>query len=169
MAARATLLEQVAARLAEDPEHVAPVLRLIADPDSVPAREGLSASALRTNLERLTAARAEFMAHARPGAEVRALLGGISRQALHQRVRNRRLVALHLLNTSWFPSWQFDETGVRAGVAELLEVLPDSALAADRVMQAPLAEENGRSPADLLSAGDLARALHYARTAGGER
>lgn len=169
MGAQAKLLERVAARLAEDPDRVGPVLRLIADPDAVPERVALSEAVRRVNTERLAAARQELIAHALSGEQVRELLGGISRQALHQRVRGGRLLALHVANTSWFPDWQFGPEGVRPGLSDLLAVLPDTALAADRVMRAPIPEERRRSAADLLAAGKADRALHYARTAGGDR
>lgn len=169
MGAQAKLLERVAARLAEDPDRVGPVLRLIADPDAVPERSGLPEAVLRVNAERLAAARRELTVHALTGEQVRELLGGISRQALHQRVRGGRLIALHLGNTSWFPAWQFGPDGVHPRLRELLDVLPDNALAADRVMRAPIPEERRRSAADLLAAGKTDRAVHYARTAGGDR
>ena len=169
MGARVTLLERVAARLAEDPEHVAPVLRLIADPDAVPDRPQLSDDARRQNAERLVALHTELTAHALTGEQVRQLRGGISRQALHQRVRARRLLALRLANQSWFPDWQFGADGVRPGVPEVLAVLPDSPVAADRIMRASLPEERRRSAADLLASGQTERAVHYARTAGGDR
>lgn len=169
MRAEAKLLERVAARLAEDPEHVAPVLRLIADPDTVPDNPELSESARRLNTDRLVAARTQLMDHALRGDEVRQLLGGISRQALNQRTHSRRLLALHVANASWFPDWQFGSDGIRPGVVEVLAALPHSALAADRIMRAPLAEEGGLSAADLLAAGQIDRATHYARTAGGDR
>ena len=169
MAARVTLLDRVAARLAEDPEHIAPLLQLIADPDAVPLRPQLSEQAQRQNAERLVAQRTELTAHALTGEQVRQALGGISRQALHQRVRARRLLALRLANQSWFPDWQFGPDGVRPGVPELLAVLPESPVAADRIMRAALPEEGRRSPADLLAAGKTERAVHYARTAGGDR
>lgn len=169
MGAQAKLLERVAARLAEDPDRVGPVLRLIADPDAVPERPHVGDAAVRLNAQRLAAARDELISRALTGEQVRELLGGISRQALHQRVRGGRLLALHVANTSWFPDWQFDEGGVRAGLGELLAVLPADALAADRIMRAPLPEERRRSAADLLAAGRTERAVHYARTAGGDR
>lgn len=169
MGAQAKLLQQVAARLAEDPDHVGPALRLIVDPDAVPERPALSEQATRLNAQRLNAARADFTAHALTGEQVRELLGGISRQALHQRVRGGKLIALHLGNTSWFPGWQFDPEGVRPDLAAVLAVLPKNALAADRVMRAPLPEERKRSAAELLAAGKTERAVHYARTAGGDR
>jgi hypothetical protein len=40
-------------------------------------------------------------------------------------------------------------------------------LVADAIMRQSLPEEGGRSPADLLAAGELGRALHYIRVAGG--
>lgn len=170
MGVEAELLERVAARLAEDPQHVGPVLRLIADPDVLPRRTTLSDRARDLNAQRLAAARADLTEHALRGEEVRELLGGISRQALHQRVRGGRLLALHLANTSWFPRWQFDAEGrPRQELAQLLPELPHDALAADRLMRAPLPELDGRSPADLLEAGDVELAVHYARTAGGDR
>ena len=170
MAVEAELLERVAARLAEDPQHVGPVLRLIADPDHTPRRTTLSQQAQELNLQRLTAVRTELTEHALRGEQVRDLLGGISRQALHQRVRAGRLLALHLANTSWFPRWQFDAEGrPRAELKLLLPVLPRDAVAADRLMRAPVAELGGRSPAELLAAGETELAVHYARTAGGDR
>jgi hypothetical protein len=166
----AELLERVAARLAEDPQHVGPVLRLIADPDHTPRRTTLSKQAQELNLQRLVSVRTELTEHALRGEQVRELLGGISRQALHQRVRAGRLLALHQANASWFPRWQFDAAGrPRAELKELLALLPRDVMAADRLMRAPVDELGGRSPAELLEAGETDLAVHYARTAGGER
>jgi hypothetical protein len=168
--AEAKLLERVAARLAEDPQHVGPVLRLIADPDHLPRRTTISGAARDLNAQRLASARSDFTEHALRGEQVRELLGGISRQALHQRVRAGRLLALHQANTSWFPRWQFDDEGrPRPELKQLLPALPRDALAADRLMRAPVTELGGRSPADLLESGDTELAVHYARTAGGDR
>lgn len=170
MRAEAELLERVAARLAEDPQHVGPVLRLIADPDATPRRAEVSPRARALNTQRLTAARDGLTAHSLRGEEVRELLGGITRQALSQRVRGGRLLALHLANTSWFPRWQFDAAGrPRAELARLLPLLPRETLAADRLMRTPVAEAGGRSPAELLDAAETELALHLVRTAGGDR
>jgi hypothetical protein len=56
-----------------------------------------------------------------------------------------------------------------AGLEKLLAVLPGSPLAADRLVRSPVPEERGRSVADLLAAGKLPLAVHYAGTAGGDR
>lgn len=46
---------------------------------------------------------------------------GISRQALHKKVRNGALLGVPGRGTTWFPGWQFDrDTGVRPVVALLL-------------------------------------------------
>ena len=165
-----TLLAQVRARLAEDPVRVREALTLIADPDALPARRELSETALAVNARRLSDAREEFFAHSYRGEQVRAQLGGISRQALNQRVRSGRLLALSAANTSWFPYWQFTAAGeLLPGLERLLAMLPTSPVAADRLVRSPIAEERGRSVADLLAAGKLELAIHYARTAGGER
>jgi hypothetical protein len=170
MTPTAALMAQVQARLAEDPVRVREALTLIADPDALPARRALSETARTTNTRRLAEAREEFFAHAYRGEQVRTQLGGVSRQALNQRVRAGRLIALAAANTSWFPYWQFTAQGdLVPGLEQLLRVLPASPLAADRLVRSPIAEERGRSVADLLAAGKLELAVHYAASAGGER
>jgi hypothetical protein len=166
----ASLMARVQARLAEDPVRVREALALIADPDALPARSELSSTARTVNARRLSDAREEFFAHSYRGEQVRAQLGGISRQALNQRVRAGRLLALSAANTSWFPYWQFTAQGdLLPGLERLLSVLPSAPVSADRVVRSPIPEERGRSIADLLAAGKLERAVHYARTSGGER
>ncbi len=170
MVATAALLDAVRARLAEDPQRVREALGLIVDPDALPERAGLSETALAVNARRVDQARQEFFAGACRGEDVRLRLGGVSRQALNQRVRAGKLLALTAANTSWFPDWQFaTDGGIVPGLSEMLAVLPDSPLAADRLVRAPLPEERGSSIADLIASGRLSLAVHYARTAGGDR
>lgn len=170
MTPTAALMARVQARLAEDPVRVREALSLIADPDALPARDRISNSARTVNTRRLAEAREEFFAHSYRGEQVRAQLGGVSRQALNQRVRAGKLLALSAANTSWFPYWQFTPIGdLVPGLDQLLSVLPSSPIAADRLVRSPIPEERGRSVADLLAAGKLELAVHYARTAGGER
>jgi hypothetical protein len=170
MMATAALLDAVKVRLAEDPQRVREALGLIIDPDALPDRGELSGTARAVNDRRLEQVRPQFFEGAYRGEDVRARLGGVSRQALNQRVRAGKLLALTAANTSWFPDWQFAaDGGVVPGVGDLLSVLPDSPLAADRLVRTPLPEENGRSIADLVAAGKLPLAVHYARTAGGDR
>jgi hypothetical protein len=170
MMATATLLAAVQARLAEDPDRVREALTLIADPDALPTPGQLTETARAVNDRRLATVREQFFAHSFRGETVREMLGGVSRQALNQRVRSGKLLALHAANTSWFPTWQFTDSGAPVpGLEQLLGALPTGALPADLLVRAPLPEERGRSVADLLASGKLDLAVHYARTAGAER
>lgn len=169
------LLDRVARRLRDDPSHVRPVLEVLADPDATveptagAARSEVPQLARRLNDSRRTARLAEFTAASLGSDHVAAQLGGISRQALSQRVRGGRLIALRVGLRSYFPAWQFGADGRPASGLDRL--LPDllslgSVLAADRLMRTPLEEEGDRSPADLLAAGEVDRAVHYVRIAG---
>lgn len=164
------VLEAVARRVDQD-DYVLPVLRLIADPDAVPAAAdpGSSALAVRVNAARLAARRERFRSHALGTAAVRQLLGGISRQAVAQRVARHRLLASEIAGRMYFPDWQFGPDGVQPGIDRIVAVLHAdgrSALQADAVMRTPIPEADGRSPAELVSAGRVDDALHFVTTAG---
>jgi hypothetical protein len=114
--------------------------------------------ARKVNAERLAARRAYFRAHAHPTSEVRVLLGGVTRQAVSLRVANKGLVSLELAGTSYFPDWQFGRDGRVPGLSRVLAALTSTCrgvLAADAVIRTPLEEEGGRTPAQLLAAGDI--------------
>jgi hypothetical protein len=158
--------------LEEDPAHVLPTLRLLADQDALPEAvdEKTIDLARRLNVQRLAARRAEFRARAIPTSEVRILLGGVTRQAVALRVANKGLLSLELGGTSYFPDWQFGPDGRLPGVNRVVAALTDAGrgvLAGDRLMRTPLDEEGGRTPAQLLAAGDVDGALHYITVAGG--
>lgn len=164
-----SVLEAVARRLRESPEQVLPTLRLLADPDALP-EPGASVVALakRVNAHRVEERLAAFRAGALATSEVRALLGGVSRQAVSSRVASGSLVMLEIGGRSWFPDWQFTATGVVPGLPRLLAVLVRgrrSVLAADALARTPLPEEDGLSVAELLADGRVDDAVHYASTA----
>lgn len=166
------VLEAVARRLEQEPEHVLPTLRLLADPDALadPQDEDTTTLARQVNAGRLAARRAEFRAHALATSEVRELLGGVSRQAVAQRVRNKTLLSLEIAGTSYFPDWQFGWDGPLPNLGQIIPALVSGgrgALASDALMRTPLEEERGRTPAQLLASGDIARVLHYIAVAGG--
>jgi len=166
------MLKAVARRLEEDPQHVMPTLRLIADQDALPgaADEETVELARKVNVERLAAQRAEFRAGAHPTSAVRVLLGDVTRQAVALRVANKGLLSLQLAGRSYFPDWQFGPDGPLPGLGHVVAVLTASGrgvLAADALMRAPLEEEGGRTPAQLLAAGDVTGAIHYITSAGG--
>lgn len=169
-AARAdALLARVADQLRDEPERVRPILELLVDPDALPtsdaARAEIAAAARRINRARQGQLSAAFVADSLATDEVRALLGGISRQAVSERVRSGRLLGARLGGTLRMPAWQFGPDGVVPGLAAVLAVLASrgSAVAAQAWMRTPIADEGGRSAADLVIDGELDLALHYLR------
>ena len=166
------VLEAVARRLEEDPEQVMPTLRLLADRDALPevADDRTVDLARQVNAERLATRRAEFRARAYSTAEVRVLLGDVTRQAVSLRVAKRGLLSLELAGTSYFPDWQFGPDGPLPGLNRIVAALTANGrgvLAADALMRTPLEEEGGRTPAQLLGDGDAETAVHYVTVAGG--
>jgi hypothetical protein len=164
------VLDAVADRLDTEPETVLPVLELIADPDS-PGRttKTLTATARRLNADRLRHAKAQFRAGALDTIAVRDILGGVSRQAVAQRVSHGSLLAAEIAGRLYFPDWQFTDEGPLPRLKDLIGLLVTAgrgALAADTLMRTPLPEENGASPADLLRRGQFDRAVHYVTAVG---
>jgi hypothetical protein len=165
----AELVAAVARRLEEDPS-LATTLRLLVDPESPTAAPTAPARALaaQVNAERLAERRAAFARKALTTPQVQEVLGGVTRQAVAQRVANGGLLSLEIAGRSYFPDWQFGRDGVLPGLRDLLDlrrVDARGALGADAVMRTPIEEERGRTPADLLRRGDLERARHYVSTA----
>lgn len=171
-ASNRAVMAAVRKRLADEPDRVLPALRLIADPDALvdPSDQSTVALARSLNAHRIVALLREFRARSYTTEQVRELLGGISRQAVSQRVANGRLMAVEISGRSHFPDWQFLDgrvvDGLDAVLAELGEV-GKRGLAADALMRTSLAEEGGSTPVDLLVAGDVDRAVHYVRAIGG--
>lgn len=166
------VLAAVARRLEEEPEQVLGTLRLIADPEAVPEPDDTVTVELAraVNARRLAERWSQFRARSYTTGQVRQLLGGITRQAVALRVANGRLLAADLGGRLRFPDWQFGANGVLPGLPEVLGALAEGRrgpLAADALMRTALPEEGGRSPAELLAAGDAERVAHYARAAGG--
>lgn len=171
-ASNRAVLDAVRRRLADEPDRVLPALRVIADTGAlVDDGDDTTISLARTaNTHRVVALLRELRAQAFTTAEVCALLGGVSRQAVSLRVANHRLLAVEISKRLHFPDWQFGADGVLAGVPDVVAALRDvgkSGLAADALMRTPLPEEGQRSPAELLAAGELERVLHYVRVLGG--
>ncbi|MEO8889402.1 MAG: hypothetical protein ABI301_01305 [Jatrophihabitantaceae bacterium] len=169
---RLALLTAVKQRLADDPQHVVPTLRLLVDPDALAEEaDDESLSLARTlNVHRVVALKRELRERSYSTAQVCELLGGVSRQAVSSRVANRRLFAIDISKKSYFPPWQFAADRPVAGLPEVIAALDElgqAGLSADALMRTSLPEEGGRTPADLLAAGDVERAIHYVRAVGG--
>lgn len=105
--------------------------------------------------------------------QLRALLGGVSRQALSDRVKRSTLLALKTRDgITVYPAWQFSEGQVLPGLGEVLklfaadehgEVVDAWTLAS--WLRTGLDELEGDSVSDRLRAGELEPALAAARTA----
>lgn len=164
------VLKAVRRRLEEDPAGVLPTLQLLIDPNIDPYDEG-SVSLIKTlNAYRMVSRLRELRARSLTTAEVAELLGGVSRQAVSQRVAKGRLMSIQISGKSWYPEWQFVDGRPVDRLPEVIEALHDTGLdtfTGDAVMTKPLAEEGDRSPADLIASGDVDLALHYIRIAGG--
>jgi hypothetical protein len=166
------VLDAVALRAEAEPDIVVPTLRLLADLDALPDSDdrGTVALAHTLNAQRLTARRDAFRARALGTSDVRALLGGVTRQAVASRVANKSLVSLEIGGRSYFPDWQFGPDGPLPRLPEVLVALDiehRGVLAADALMRAAITEESSRSAANLIAAGNVETALHYLRAAGG--
>jgi len=164
------VLEAVRRRLDEDPDTVLPTLRLLVDPDGNPLDESTVALAKTLNAHRVVAALREIRARSHSTAEVAEMLGGVSRQAVSQRVAKGQLMSIQISGKAWFPDWQFALGRPVERLTEVIAALVETdhdALTADAMMTNPLPEEGGRTPAELLAAGDADLALHYVWAAGG--
>lgn len=169
---RRTLLAAVERRLTQEPESVLPALRLIAYPDAIldPVDESTVALAKTLNAHRMVSRLRELRARSYTTAEVADMLGGMSRQAVSQRVAKGRLMAIQISGKAYFPAWQFVDgrpvDRLDEMIAALTEIGEDT-FSADAVMRTALPEEGGRTIADVLADGDVDLALHYVRAVGG--
>lgn len=166
------MLTAVRRRLEEDPDRVLPTLRLLIDPDATvdPFDESTVALVKTLNAYRIVASLRELRERSYSTAEVAEMLGGISRQAVSQRVVKGQLMSIQISGRSWFPAWQFRDGRPVERLAEVIEALRETehdTFSADAVMRNGLPEEGGRSPADLLAAGQIDLAIHYVWAVGG--
>lgn len=147
-----TLMDRVAEAERRDPGRIRPVLQvLVGDkPDVVTS---LRPVASPLNAARRAAAIKEFIAGSLSTEEVMARLGVATRQAVH-RLRDRgRLWGRTIGNATWYPAWQFGETGLLPDLPRLLVYLArysTDAVSADRVMRLSRPELDGRSLAEAL-------------------
>ena len=105
--------------------------------------------------------------------QVRALLGGVSRQALADRARRRTMLALRTSDGhTVYPAWQFSGRTVLPGCPEVLQCFaPDGhgelvdpwTLAS--WLRTPLEPGEGRSVAELLAQGEVADAVSLSHSA----
>jgi hypothetical protein len=98
---------------------------------------------------------------------VMGLLGGITKQAVHDRVRRHRLLALRTGSGRLvYPTGQFDGQSVLHGIGAALEViLPDDteSWAVASWLATPDSALSGSTPLESLKAGELDRVVDAAR------
>lgn len=103
-------------------------------------------------------------------AQVAALLGGVSRQAVADRRARRRLLGLRTSDGVWvYPAFQLSGSTVLPGLATVLGCFDDDSVdgwTLSSWLRSPRAELEGRSVLDLLAVGDVERAVALARDAG---
>jgi hypothetical protein len=166
------VLAAVRRRLEEDPENVLPTLRLLIDPHASadPLDESTVALAKTLNAYRMVSRLRELRARSFSTAQVAEMLGGMSRQAVSQRVAKGQLMSIQISGKSYFPEWQFADGRPVERLPEVIDALRETdhdTFTADALMSNPLPEEGGRTPAELIAAGDVDLALHYVWAAGG--
>jgi hypothetical protein len=164
------VLTAVRRRLEEDPDSVLPTLRLLIDPTADPLDESTVALAKTLNAYRVVASLRELRARSYSTQEVADMLGGISRQAVSQRVAKGQLMSIQISGKAWFPEWQFRDGRPVDGLVDVIAALHEAGRdtwTADALMRKSLPDEGGRSPAELMASGAIDTALHYIRIAGG--
>lgn len=123
------------------------------------------------NLVRVFEDRARLLNECIPASTVRQGLG-VSRQRLHQLVREGRLVAILVRErrSRLYPSWQFTATGtVAAGLDEVIAAAHEAGMDAETLhffMVEPHERLGGIAPADLLARGESAPVVLALRSAG---
>lgn len=164
------VLAAVRQRLDEDPDNVLPTLRLLIDPHTNPLDESTLALAKTLNHYRMVTALRELRGRSFSTAEVAEMLGGISRQAVSQRVAKGQLMSIQISGKAWYPDWQFVDGRPADRLPEIIAILrelDEDTFSADAVMRTHLPEEGGKTPADLLAAGQSDLAVHYVQAVGG--
>ena len=99
--------------------------------------------------------------------EVAAILS-LSRQAVDERRKRKKLVAWRMTNGKWrYPVWQFGQAGTRPGIEGCLAALEydDQASVMDFFLL-PSERLEGKRPLDLIRAGATEKAVESARSFG---
>ena len=128
------------------------------------------ATARLRNVELAFAERRRLLADTITVSEVSGLLG-VARQTPHDRLAAQALLAVKDRGHWRFPLWQFDAdgpNGALAGLADVLRALrgPISELGRLRWFETPKQSLGGRTPVEVLRAGDVDAVLEAAQALG---
>ena len=101
---------------------------MLIDPDATvdPLDDSAISLAKTLNAYRVVATLREFRERSYSTAEVAEMLGGISRQAVSQRVAKGQLMSIQISGKAWFPAWQFKAGRPVAGLARVIEALTET-------------------------------------------
>ncbi len=121
-----------------------------------------------TSLYNFFKRRHELLASSIGSVEAAEMLG-VSKQTIHDRIRENKLIGLVESNVMRLPLFQFDPAGPNgavAGLAEVLRELSGSLLAKVTWLVTPNAVLDGKAPIEIMKRGDLERVLREARSVG---
>jgi hypothetical protein len=121
-----------------------------------------------TSLYNFFKRRHELLANSVGSVEAAEMLG-VSKQTIHDRIRENKLIGLVESNVMRLPLFQFDPAGPNGAVAGLPEVLKElsgSLLGKVTWLVSPNAVLDGKAPIEIMKGGDLERVLREARSVG---
>jgi hypothetical protein len=112
--------------------------------------------------------RKELLSHSLGAAQAAELLG-VSKQAIHERIRDQKLVGMIEANSMRLPTFQFDPAGPNGcveGLPEILKAMPGSLLSKVSWFTSPNRIFEGLKPIDVLKNGKFDAVLREARAVG---
>jgi len=112
--------------------------------------------------------RKELLARSISAADAAELLG-VSKQTIHDRIRENKLIGLVEANTMRLPIFQFDPSGQNgcvAGLSDVLKVMSGSLISKINWLVSSNAVFEGKAPIDILKNGDAEEVLREARSTG---
>jgi hypothetical protein len=162
----AYLLERITGKVSESNEMLDPSLtEFLGSPNfSDKEKTTLGINSLYNYFRR----RRELLANSIGSIEAAEMLG-VSKQTIHDRVRDKKLIGLVESNVMRLPVFQFDPAGPNgavAGLGDVLKELSGSLLGKISWLLSANAVLDGKSPIEIMKGGDLERVLREARSVG---
>lgn len=121
-----------------------------------------------TTLFNFFARRKELLTHSIGAMEAAELLG-VSKQTIHDRIRDNKLIGMIEANSMRLPLFQFDPTGQNGcvnGLPEVLKEMHGSLISKINWLVSENAVFSGRAPIEVLRGGNIDEVLREARSTG---
>jgi len=162
----AYLLERIKGKVSESNEMLDPNLTEFLGTKNFSDKEktALEINSLYNYFKR----RRELLASSIGSTEAAEMLG-VSKQTIHDRIRDNKLIGLVESNVMRLPLFQFDPAGPNgavAGLGDVLKELSGSLLGKVSWLVTANAVLDGKAPIEVLKRGDLVRVLREARSVG---